>query len=70
MAAPPHNILVNTVSPGPTATDLFYNGKTEAQVAFLENLSPFKRVGKPEEIAEAIGQSTCCSRRWIALAGC
>jgi 3-oxoacyl-[acyl-carrier protein] reductase len=49
-----HGIRVNTVSPGPTDTDLFYVGKSEELVKSIESLSPFNRLGQPEEIAEAV----------------
>jgi 3-oxoacyl-[acyl-carrier protein] reductase len=48
------NITVNAVAPGPTATDLFLNGKTPEQVERLAKLAPLERLGKPEDIADAV----------------
>ena len=47
-------ITVNTISPGPIATDAFYEGKTEQIVKALEGFHPQGRVGQPEEVAKAI----------------
>ncbi|KAL1602938.1 hypothetical protein SLS59_004593 [Nothophoma quercina] len=47
-------INVNCVAPGPTATDLFFQGKSEELINTIASGNPFKRIGKPEEIARAI----------------
>ena len=47
-------ITVNAVAPGPTDTDLFRNGKNDAQFKFFENLHPAKRIAKAEEIAPMV----------------
>lgn len=47
-------ILVNCVAPGPTGTELFYKGKSEQVVKMISNFNPQGRIGKPEEIAEAV----------------
>lgn len=47
-------ILVNCVAPGPTGTDLFYQGKSEQLVNMIANFNPQARIGTPEEIAEAV----------------
>lgn len=47
-------ITVNAVAPGPTATDLFLNGKSDEQVAHLAKLNPLERLGQPEDIANAV----------------
>lgn len=46
------DITVNTVAPGPTATPLFFNGKSEEQVNHIASLNPMQRLGTPEDIAE------------------
>jgi len=48
------DITVNTVAPGPTATDLFLNGKDEATIDRLAKLNPLERLGTPDDIAEVI----------------
>jgi 3-oxoacyl-[acyl-carrier protein] reductase len=47
-------ICVNAVAPGPTGTELFYRGKSEAVVNMVAGLIPFGRIGTPEEVAEAL----------------
>ena len=48
------DITVNAVAPGPTATPLFLDGKTEEQVAGLAKAAPLERLGRPDDIAEAV----------------
>ena len=48
------NITVNAVAPGPTGTDLFLNGKTPEQIERLAKMAPLERLGKPEDIADAV----------------
>lgn len=43
-------ITVNAVAPGPVATELFLDGKTE-QIAQLSKLPPLEGLGQPEDIA-------------------
>jgi 3-oxoacyl-[acyl-carrier protein] reductase len=45
------SITVNAVAPGPVATALFFNGKTEEQIKHLANMPPLQRLGEPEDIA-------------------
>lgn len=47
-------ITVNVIAPGPTATDLFLNGKSDELVDRLAKLSPLERLGTPEDIAAAV----------------
>ncbi|EJU04349.1 NADP-binding protein [Dacryopinax primogenitus] len=47
-------ITVNTVSPGPTATSLFFEGKSEELIKKFEAFSPFNRLGQPEDIAGSV----------------
>jgi 3-oxoacyl-[acyl-carrier protein] reductase len=48
------NITVNAVAPGPTATELFLNGKSEELVSRLAKMNPLERLGTPEDIAGAV----------------
>jgi 3-oxoacyl-[acyl-carrier protein] reductase len=48
------NITVNAVAPGPTATDLFLDGKDEATIARLAAQPPLERLGTPADIAEMV----------------
>ena len=58
------DITVNTVAPGPTATELFFNGKDEATVERLRPMNPFERLGEPEDIAEVVS-ALCGPVRWV-----
>ncbi|MDF2975666.1 MAG: putative short-chain dehydrogenase [Actinomycetospora sp.] len=48
------DVTVNAVAPGPTATPLFLDGKSEEQIAGLAAAPPLERLGQPEDIAEAV----------------
>lgn len=47
-------IRVNAVAPGPTATELFLNGKSDEQVQRLAQMAPLERLGQPDDIAAAV----------------
>nr|POF18017.1 short chain dehydrogenase mdpc [Quercus suber] len=47
-------IFVNAVAPGPTGTELFYEGKSPEILKMIANFNPQGRIGTPEEIAESI----------------
>ncbi|ROP48152.1 MULTISPECIES: SDR family oxidoreductase [unclassified Rathayibacter] len=48
------DITVNAVAPGPTATPLFLDGKSEEDVARLAGAVPLERLGQPADIAETV----------------
>lgn len=48
------DITVNAVSPGPTATALFLDGKDAATVQHLAAQPPLERLGTPDDIAEVV----------------
>ncbi|MBR8742733.1 SDR family oxidoreductase [Nocardiopsis sp. MG754419] len=48
------DITVNAVSPGPTATPLFFEGKSEQQIDGIAAANPMERLGTPEDIAEMV----------------
>ncbi|WP_317125044.1 SDR family oxidoreductase [Chryseobacterium daecheongense] len=58
-------INVNSVSPGPTATALFLNGKSEETIDRLASLNPFGRIGQPEDIADTIVFLASDKAKWI-----
>ena len=58
-------IVVNAIAPGPTATDLFLEGKSEQVLNAIANRSPFGRIGKPEEVAEGILFMAAEGSRWV-----
>jgi 3-oxoacyl-[acyl-carrier protein] reductase len=47
-------IAVNAVAPGPTATELFFEGKTDEQIQRLAKLAPLERLGEPDDIANLV----------------
>ncbi|EJL83033.1 dehydrogenase of unknown specificity, short-chain alcohol dehydrogenase [Herbaspirillum sp. CF444] len=47
-------ITVNAVAPGPTATALFLNGKTQEVIDRLSKAAPLERLGSPDDIAKAV----------------
>lgn len=48
------DITVNTLAPGPTATPLFLDGKDQEDVDRLASMPPLERLGRPEDMAEAV----------------
>ena len=59
------SITVNAVAPGPVATELFFEGKSEEQVARLANLNPFGRLGEPQDIAGVVSFLLSADAGWV-----
>jgi 3-oxoacyl-[acyl-carrier protein] reductase len=59
------NITVNSIAPGPTATQLFLNGKPQELVDRLAKLAPLERLGQPEDIAAAVSFLAGPDGAWI-----
>jgi 3-oxoacyl-[acyl-carrier protein] reductase len=47
-------ITVNAVAPGPVATALFLDGKTEEQISTFARMPPLERLGQPDDIAGVV----------------
>ncbi|KAI0270035.1 hypothetical protein BC834DRAFT_864668 [Gloeopeniophorella convolvens] len=58
-------VTVNTVSPGPTDTALFRQGKSEQMMQAIANLAPSKRLGTPEEISPVVAFLASDAARWV-----
>lgn len=58
-------ITVNAIAPGPTATDLFLNGKSPELVERIAKMSPLERLGQPEDIAAAVAFLAGPDGAWI-----
>ncbi|KAG4069200.1 hypothetical protein HA402_012053 [Bradysia odoriphaga] len=58
-------INVNSVSPGPTNTELFINGKSDEVIARLATLSAFNRIAEPEDIAGLVVFLASDDAKWI-----
>lgn len=56
---------VNAVAPGPVDTELFRSGKDAAAIARSAAMSPFNRVGRPEEVAEALAFLASDKASWV-----
>jgi len=61
----PRKVRVNAVAPGPVDTDLFRAGKTEEARQRSAGLSPFGRIGKPEEVAAVVGFLASDKASWV-----
>uniref|UniRef100_A0A803MMA3 Uncharacterized protein n=1 Tax=Chenopodium quinoa TaxID=63459 RepID=A0A803MMA3_CHEQI len=48
-------ITVNAVAPGPVATEMFFEGKSEEMVKKVIDSCPLKRLGKVEDVASLVG---------------
>ncbi len=62
----PRGITINTVSPGPTETELFLTGKTPQELEFMAKQSAFGRLGQPAEIAETVAFLAGPEAGWIS----
>jgi len=58
-------ITVNAVAPGPTATDLFLNGKSAELIDHIAKLAPLERLGAPADIAAAVAFLAGPDGAWI-----
>ena len=59
------NITANTVAPGPTATDLFLDGKDQATIDHLAQQPPLERLGTPEDMAGVVAFLAGPDGHWI-----
>ncbi|MFD5322161.1 SDR family oxidoreductase [Streptomyces sp. NPDC127098] len=59
------NVNVNTVAPGPTATDMFLEGKDQETVDRLAAMAPLERLGTPADIAEAVAFLASPAGHWV-----
>jgi 3-oxoacyl-[acyl-carrier protein] reductase len=59
------SITVNAVAPGPTATDMFLNGKSPELVERLAKMAPLERLATPQDIAGAVAFLVGPDGGWI-----
>ncbi len=59
------SISVNAVAPGPTATDLFLNGKSPELIERFSKMAPLERLGTPADIAAAVAFLVSPDGGWI-----
>ena len=59
------SITVNAVAPGPTATDLFLNGKSPELVDRIAKSAPLERLGQPADIAGVVAFLVSAEGSWV-----
>ncbi|MDM0052557.1 SDR family oxidoreductase [Variovorax sp. J22R115] len=59
------NITVNAVAPGPIATSLFLDGKTDEQIQTFAKMPPLQRLGQPEDIASVVSFLAGPDAGWV-----
>jgi 3-oxoacyl-[acyl-carrier protein] reductase len=59
------DVTVNAVAPGPTATELFLEGKDEATIERLAKQPPLERLGTPADIAGVVAFLAGPGGRWV-----
>lgn len=59
------SITVNAVAPGPTATDLFLDGKSPELVERMARMNPLERLGTPDDIAAVVAFLASAQGGWI-----
>jgi 3-oxoacyl-[acyl-carrier protein] reductase len=62
----PRGISVNAISPGPTDTELFRKGKTKEQIDGFAQATALGRIGRPEDIADAVALLVAEEAGWIS----
>lgn len=58
-------ITVNSISPGPTNTELFLEGKTEETIQRLASMAALGRIGEPEDISRVVLFLASDAAAWI-----
>ncbi|XP_058738041.1 NADPH-dependent aldehyde reductase-like protein, chloroplastic [Vicia villosa] len=58
-------ITANCVAPGPVATEMFFEGKTEETVKIIAEGNPFGRIGEVKEISTVVGFLATDSAEWV-----
>jgi len=58
-------IRVNTVAPGPVATELFFSGKTQEQIDTFAKMPPLERLGEPDDIARVVSFLASEESGWV-----
>jgi 3-oxoacyl-[acyl-carrier protein] reductase len=59
------DVTVNAIAPGPTATELFFEGKDEEAISRSAKAVPLERLGTPADIAEMVAFLTSAAGHWV-----
>jgi 3-oxoacyl-[acyl-carrier protein] reductase len=59
------SITVNAVAPGPVATELFLNGKSQELIDHMAKMNPLQRLGTPQDIAATVSLLCGPDGGWI-----
>ncbi len=59
------NISVNAIAPGQTATRLFLEKQSDAELARVAKMNPYERLGTPEDMAATIAFLCSPEGEWI-----
>lgn len=58
-------ITANCVAPGPIATEMFFEGKSEEMVRRLVEECPLRRLGETKDVAPVIGFLASDAGEWV-----
>jgi 3-oxoacyl-[acyl-carrier protein] reductase len=56
---------IDAVAPGPVATDLFLQGKSEEQIQTFAKMAPLERLAQPEDIARVVSFLVGPDSAWV-----
>ena len=59
------DVTVNTVAPGPTATDLYFDGKDQETIDRAAQAPPLQRLGTPEDVANVVAFLAGPDGHWV-----
>lgn len=59
------DITVNAIAPGPTATDMFLEGKDDETLQRFASSAPLERLGTPDDIAPTVAFLASPAGHWV-----